>query len=477
MPADRPREFLLGPPRWLVAGGNVIIRCAVMSFLPADTIAALSTPSGTGAVALLRVSGTGAKAVAGAVFQGPVLTPRRALFGTITAADGAPLDEVILTYFAGPASYTGEDTIEISCHGGVLVTRRVLERLWQAGARPAGPGEFTQRAYLNGKLDLTQAEAVMDVISAQTDRALQAANRQLDGALGRTILALRDELLGILAHVEAYIDFPEEDIDPDTGAALRWRMEALLARLHALLATADQGRLLREGVRTVLAGAPNAGKSSLLNRLLGFERAIVSDQPGTTRDTIEEVINVHGFPLRLIDTAGLRQGTGDRIEQAGMARTQAQLAGADLILEIVDASQPPGDRLVLPESSTARHILVLHKCDLPLHPGWHGSDGQPVSSITGEGMEALSDRLIGVITAGGSAFEQSEIAVNARHHDCLKRAHVALTAAMTEFAAGTSVEFTALDLRLALEALGDVIGRVDVEDLLGVIFSQFCIGK
>ena len=160
-----------------------------------------------------------------------------------------------------------------------------------------------------------------------------------------------------------------------------------------------------------------------------------------------------------------------------MARTQAQLAGADLILEIVDASQPPGDRLVLPESSTARHILVLHKCDLPLHPGWHGSDGQPVSSITGEGMEALSDRLIGVITAGGSAFEQSEIAVNARHHDCLKRAHAALTAAMTEFAAGTSVEFTALDLRLALEALGDVIGRVDVEDLLGVIFSQFCIGK
>lgn len=447
------------------------------NLLPSDTIAALSTPSGTGAVALLRVSGPGARAVAEVVFKGPSLTPRRALFGTVTAADGTPLDDVLLTYFAGPASYTGEDTIEISCHGGVLVTRRVLERLLQAGARPAGPGEFTQRAYLNGKLDLTQAEAVMDVISAQTDRALHAANRQLDGALGRTILTLRDDLLGILAHVEAYIDFPEEDIDPDTGAALRGRMDSLRSRLEALLATADQGRLLREGVRTVLAGAPNAGKSSLLNRLLGFDRAIVSEQPGTTRDTIEEVINLQGFPLRLIDTAGLRGATSDTIEQAGMARTHAQLAEADLILEIVDASQPAGDRLDLPETAAARHVLVLHKSDLRRDASWQGVEGVAVSSITGDGMAALADRLIAVITAGGSAFEQSEVAVNARHQACLERARAALTDAMVEFATGTSVEFTALDLRLALEALGDVIGRVDVEDLLGVIFSQFCIGK
>jgi tRNA modification GTPase len=214
------------------------------SLLPDDTIAALSTPSGTGAVAMLRVSGPQSRSIAAQVFQGPRLVPRRALFGTITAANGTPLDDVLLTYFSGPASYTGEDTIEISCHGGVLVTRRVLERLLQAGARPAGPGEFTQRAFLNGKLDLTQAEAVMDVISAQTDRALQAAHRQLEGALGRTILALREELLGIVAHVEAYIDFPEEDIDPDTGAALRARMQTLCSRLTHLLATADQGRLL-----------------------------------------------------------------------------------------------------------------------------------------------------------------------------------------------------------------------------------------
>ncbi len=447
------------------------------SLLPADTIAALSTPSGTGAVALLRVSGPEAAAVAQAVFKGPRLVPRRALFGSVVAADGHRIDDVLLTYFAGPASYTGEDTIEITCHGGVLVTRRVLERLLQAGARAAGPGEFTQRAYLNGKLDLTQAEAVMDVISAQTDRALQAAHRQLDGALGRTILGLREELLGIVAHVEAYIDFPEEDIDPDTGAAMRARMQALMGRLDHLLATADQGRLLREGVRTVLAGAPNAGKSSLLNRLLGFERAIVSDQPGTTRDTIEEVINLHGFPLRLVDTAGLRDSPGDAIEQAGMARTHHQLSDADLILEVVDASEPPpASRLVLPHDQ-GRHVRVLHKCDLPMDPAWESVAGVPVSSRTGAGMDALTARIVAVITEGGSAFEQAEVAVNARHQACLERARSAMAAALGELSSGASMEFVALDLRLAMEALGDIVGRVDVEDLLGAIFSQFCIGK
>lgn len=447
------------------------------SLVQGDTIAALSSPSGTGAVALLRVSGPGALEIAARVFEGGKLVPRQAVFGRILADDGERIDEVLLTFFKGPASYTGEDTIEISCHGGVLVTRRVLERLLQAGARAAGPGEFTQRAFLNGKLDLTQAEAVMDVISAQTDRALSAAHRQLDGALGRTILALRDELLGILAHVEAYIDFPEEDIDPDTGTALRGRMESLQAKLEALLATADQGRLLREGVRTVLAGAPNAGKSSLLNRLLGFERAIVSEQPGTTRDTIEEVINLEGFPLRLIDTAGLRAAGADAIEAAGMARTHSQLADADLILEIVDASLHPGERLAIPENVSHRHVLVLNKSDLPLHPGWAETGGVAVSSLAGTGLERLTSRILEVITAGGGAFEQAEVAVNARHQACLQRARISLTDALREFASGSSVEFTAMELRLSLEALGDVIGRVDTEDLLGVIFSQFCIGK
>ena len=454
-----------------------------------DTIAALSSPSGTGAVALLRVSGRTAHEIGLEVFQRKPfklvgldsLVPRKALFGRIMDLKGDRIDDVLLTFFKGPASYTGEDTLEISCHGGLLVTQRVLERLFQAGARPAGPGEFTQRAFLNGKLDLTQAEAVMDVISAQTDRALQAAHQQLDGVLGRTILSLQQELLGITAHVEAYIDFPEEDIDPDTGHALQQRMNALLGRLTALLATADQGRLLREGVRTVLAGAPNAGKSSLLNRLLGFERAIVSAQPGTTRDTIEEVINLRGFPIRLIDTAGLRRDSADTLEEAGMARTEAQLTHADLILEIIDASQPRGNPPppLLAGMAAARHLLILHKSDLPQDPSWaaHAKDGLPVSSHTGQGLEALTTRIVETITAGGSSFENSGVAVNARHKACLETARSALSASMEAFVRGTSVEYVALDLRLAMEALGDIVGHVDVEDILGAIFSQFCIGK
>lgn len=451
------------------------------SFMPApilnDTIAALSTPSGTGAIAVLRVSGPGSESVAAAVFGRWPLKPRKAVFGKFTAADGGVIDEVILTYYKGPASFTGEDTLEISCHGGVLVTRRVLERLLQAGARAAGPGEFTQRAFLNGKLDLTQAEAVMDVISAQTDRSLHSARRQLDGALGRTIRELRDELLGILAHVEAYIDFPEEDIDPDTGEALRVRMMSLHTKVCGLLATADQGRLLREGVRTVLAGAPNAGKSSLLNRLLGFDRAIVSDQPGTTRDTIEEGLSLEGFPLRLVDTAGLRGETADQIEEAGMARTRAQLADADLIVEVTDASQPPGIPLPLSDETAGKWVRVLHKSDLPRHPAWEGMEGVPVSSLTGEGLDSLRSMLVEIITKGGGAFEQSEVAVNARHQACLESTRDSLNAAMAEFQAGASVEFAALELRLALESLGDIVGRLDTEDLLGVLFSQFCIGK
>ncbi len=444
---------------------------------PDDTIAALSSPPGTGAVALLRLSGPSAKTIALSVFRGPTPQPRRATFGSITSPSGEPIDDVLLTFFPSPASYTGEDTIEISCHGGILVSRLLLDRLLLAGARPAAPGEFTQRAFLHGKLDLTQAEAVMDLISAQTDRALHAAHRHLEGALGRHILSLQALLLNILAHLEAYIDFPEEDIDPDTGRALQSRLESLQHQLHALLATAHHGRLLREGVRTVLAGHPNAGKSSLLNQLLGFERAIVSPEPGTTRDTIEEVINLQGFPLRLIDTAGLRLNPSGPIEQAGIDRTQSQLASADLILEIVDASLPPGPRLALPPSPVSRHLLVLHKSDLPQHPAWLGIPGVPVSSHTGTGLADLADHIARAITSGGEAFATMDLAVNARHQACLQRAQTALNHAHAAFATSTSPEFIALDLRLALEALGDIVGRLDVEDLLGAIFSQFCIGK
>jgi tRNA modification GTPase len=309
-----------------------------------DTIAAISTPFGEGAIAVLRLSGPGAVAIADASFRGkisPSAAPARVQhFGAIH--DGvAKLDDVLLTVFREPHSYTGEDIVEIACHGGVLVARRILELLLRQGARSALPGEFTQRAFLNGKMDLTQAEAVMDLISAQTDLALRAASEQLEGRLGERIRDLREALLGTLAHIEAYIDFPDEDIDPDTGAALQARLEAARADIDALLATADRGRILREGVRVVIYGEPNVGKSSLLNLLLGTERAIVSTRPGTTRDVIEETINLHGLPVRLVDTAGVRESE-DEIERAGIERTRRAVERADLILHVVDASAEDG---------------------------------------------------------------------------------------------------------------------------------------
>ncbi len=441
------------------------------------TIAAISTAPGTGAVAMIRLSGADALAIITGVWKGPALThPRRAVYGAILAADGTVLDQVIATYYAGPASYTGEDTVEITCHGGVLITGRVLARLLATGATAAAPGQFTQRAYLNKKLDLTQAEAVMDLIAAQTDRALRAAQRQLAGGLGETIATLQTELLTVLAHNEAHIDFPEEDITPQTSAVLIAQLRQTHASITELVATERRGRLLREGARTVLAGAPNAGKSSLLNRLLGTDRAIVSPIPGTTRDTIEESFHIHGIPLRLIDTAGVRETGQDPLEQAGIARTQQQIATADLIIEVVDASQPPGPRLALPLHTTASHVLVLNKADLPTHPSW-ASDGTHAISIscqTGRGLESLTSHLAAVL---GAEEANVETPVNARHAASLRAALLSIDKAVAALETNTAPEFTALDLRDALYSLGEVVGQKDTEDLLGIIFATFCIGK
>ena len=269
-----------------------------------ETIAAIATPPGSGAIAVIRMSGPQAAEVLQAC-TGKITEPRRATLAYVRDAQARVIDEVVVTRFVGPASYTGEDVVELSCHGGMLVTRRVLERLLQCGARPAEAGEFTRRAFENGRMDLTRAEAVMDVINAGSDLALRAAQNQLHGAIFRKVEAAVDRLISVAAHVEAYIDFPEEDIAPDTTQELVAAVDGVAAELRALLATADEGRLLREGVRTAIIGAPNVGKSSLLNMLLGYERAIVSDTAGTTRDTIEESVSLGGLRLRLIDTAGL----------------------------------------------------------------------------------------------------------------------------------------------------------------------------
>src|SRR5437763_12190753 len=337
-----------------------------------DTIAAISTPPGEGAIALVRISGANAIEVADKIFHGKEMpsqfTSHVQHLGEIFSAENQLIDQAVLSIHRAPASYSGEDLVEISCDGGTLVSAKVLEACLRAGARAARPGEFTERAFLNGKMDLTQAEAVIDLIRAKTDLALRSATEQLEGRLGLQIRKIRDELVELLAHINASIDFPDEGITPDEGETLLARLDSIREEIAALLATADQGRILREGVRVVMYGATNAGKSSLLNRLLGYDRVIVSDAHGTTRDTIEESVNLNGVPIRLLDTAGLRTSASE-LEREGIARTEKSLQLADLRLYIADrsTSKPPHfqERIRNPNE-----ITVLNKGDLPENSDW-----------------------------------------------------------------------------------------------------------
>ncbi len=442
----------------------------------AETIAAISTAPMEAAIALIRMSGPQAVEIADTLWAGrrrvAELPARHVAFGSVVE-NGAKLDDVLLTIFRAPASYTGEEMVEIACHGGVLVSRRILSALLRGGARSAEPGEFTKRAYLHGKLDLTQAEAVMDLICAQTELSLSAAAEQLEGRLGARIRGLRQQVLEILAHVEAYIDFPDEDISPDVGAAMSARMDAAAQEMDALLATAVRGRVVREGLRTVIYGEPNVGKSSLLNLLLGYERAIVNARPGTTRDVLEETVNLRGIPVRLMDTAGVRE-TEDEIEREGIERTRRALDRADLVLHIFDASQVPSPAV---EAGHAKVLRVLNKSDLGVHAGWSGVENAvPISCLQNEGIPALEDAIQQAATGGADRGNWS-VAINARHQECLEKARAAMNAAQKAFTQKLSPEFVAEDLRASMNAVGDVIGRADTEELLGVIFASFCIGK
>ncbi len=442
-----------------------------------STILALATPLGTGALATLRMSGARAHEIFSICAGGKKLSPRMATFCRLYDTQGHVLDEVVATYFAAPASFTGEDVVEISCHGGMLVVRRLMERLLTSGARMAEAGEFSQRAFENGKLDLTQAEAIMDVIAAGSDLALRAAQNQLGGAISERVSELIDQLLHTLAHLEAYIDFPEEDISPESMESLSQGLTALRHGIQQLLSTADEGRLLREGVRTAIIGAPNAGKSSLLNCLLGFQRAIVSDIAGTTRDTIEERVNIGGLSLRLIDTAGIHESS-DAIERAGMERSHQARQEADLVLHVIDGSMPASTLIDLP-ATRAAHILIINKCDEALHPDWKNKPKQEAihfSCRTEQGRAELEARITALFLQQERETD-SYAAINLRHRQALELAESHLQAAEVSIKAGDSPEFSSLELRDALEALGSIAGKVDTEELLGVIFSQFCLGK
>ena len=446
-------------------------------------IVAVATAPGTGAIALLRLSGAGSATVVDRVFRGRCPSAqapaRRVIRGRIVDEDDRVLDDVLLTRFQPPASYTGEEVVEIACHGGGLVTASILRLLLQAGARMAEPGEFTLRAFMNGKLDLTQAEAVMDLISAKTPLALRAAGEQLEGRLGAEITRLRGVILQAVAHLEAWIDFPEEGLGEEVVAGLLETIEEAQRQVQRLLSTAEEGRILREGIRLAICGAPNAGKSSLLNALLGMDRAIVSEQPGTTRDTIEEVVNVRGFPFRMIDTAGLREGA-DALERAGIARTHRALDAAEIILEVVDATT--GERVDLgAEAEGKPRVVVFNKCDVPSAQMPGEGAAVAISCHTGQGMEVLLDCLLAAVRSPEGLLpgegRDSAAAINARHQSCLWRAADALVRASDALCAGVEPELTAIDLRVALEAIGEVTGQADAEEILGEIFTRFCIGK
>ncbi len=453
-----------------------------------DTIAAISTPLGEGGLAVIRLSGPAALTLADHCFRpvgkasmNPSDAPSHTVhFGRITR-QGRVVDEVLLTVLRAPRTYTRENMVEISCHGGLVPAKAVLDTVLEAGARLAHPGEFTQRAFLSGRIDLTQAEAVADIIHARTELALAAANEQLAGKLSRRINQLRDELLRTLAHVEAHIDFPDEDIAPDTRLQLIERLDRGVAFMDELLRTATEGQVLRRGLRAAIVGRPNVGKSSLLNQLLGHERAIVSPLPGTTRDTIEETANIGGIPVVFIDTAGLRD-SGDLVELEGIRRSRETLDRADLILQVLDQSEPlaPEDERYLALFAGKKRVLVANKCDLPAClrlPSGPGMTAVPVSCLTGQGVDALKQAIKSMVWAGEIRAEMLEVMINSRHQDALRRAREATLRTSDALRQDLTLELAAMDLRIAVNAVGEVVGKTTTEDLLDSIFSQFCIGK
>jgi tRNA modification GTPase len=453
-----------------------------------DTIAAIATPLGRGGLAIVRVSGPDALAVLDRCFvpagkQAP--RPATALSHTVhyghIVLRGGVVDEVLATVLRAPRTYTREDMVEVSCHGGSLPAKLVLDAVLAAGARPAEPGEFTRRAFLHGRLDLTQAEAVADVIQAQTELALAAANEQLAGRLSRRINAVRDELLHVLAHIEAQIDFPDEDLEPQTREVLLRRLETGAASMDTLLRTADEGQILRRGLRAAIVGRPNVGKSSLLNQLLGHDRAIVSPLPGTTRDTIAETANVRGLPVVFVDTAGLRE-TPDALEHEGVRRTRDTAARAELVLHVLDCSEPwgPEDARYLAEFSGRKRLLIGNKTDLPSRlelPAPSDNKLVRVSCLTGAGIEELKDAIRDLVWTGAVGAEMAEAAINARHQNALARAREATGQTLAAMRERLSYDLVAVDLRSAVNALGEVVGKTFTDDLLDTIFSQFCIGK
>ena len=458
--------------------------------LQADTIAAISTPPGPGAIGILRLSGPQAVFVAEKCFKplGPKglreHAPRALVYGDLLDSGGQPIDRVLCTYSLGPSSYTGEDTAEFQCHGSPMVLALGLEALFAAGARQARAGEFTRRAFLNGRLDLAQAEAVGDLLSAQSREGARHAAGQLSGALSKKIGDIYSALVDVMAHFHAVLDYPDEDIDPFRMEELDEALSHQEGELAALLATCGRGKLLREGVPCAIVGRPNAGKSSLLNAMLGWDRAIVTDVPGTTRDTVEERCELGGVPLRLIDTAGLRD-TSDPVEKLGVERSRKAMEEAGLIFAVVDMSadltEEDREMLQAVEETGKPWIFVASKRDLVKNSrsiGLAGGDtpSVEVSALTGEGLDKLG-KLVAELFPKEDAVPYGQLLTNARQEETAGRAREAVRRAREALTAGFTPDALLTDVEEALSALGELTGQSVREDVTDRIFAKFCVGK
>ncbi|MEA2014728.1 MAG: tRNA uridine-5-carboxymethylaminomethyl(34) synthesis GTPase MnmE [Thermodesulfobacteriota bacterium] len=455
-----------------------------------DTIAAIATPHGVGAIGIVRVSGPDAERISHILFRPVVdtdyLEPRRLYRGDILSHETCcAIDEVLLTLMKKPHSYTGEDTLEINCHGGHLILQTVLNEVIQAGARIAEPGEFTRRAYLNGRLDLSQAEAVIDLITARTNRGRALALSGLKGTLSKKLQSIRSSLIEILASLESSMDFSDEDISSKPHRDLSRDVEDVIILINDILLTYREGRLLRDGLNVVITGSPNVGKSSLLNRLLGERRAIVTSIPGTTRDFIEETININGIPVRLTDTAGVRKSE-EPIEKEGIAFVWEKVLAADIVIVLINgnASLADEDFGVIRRNSSKRMVVAINKADLPhkitnaditdivpgIEPLW-------ISAKFGYGISELKEKICSPVSGSGNYMEADVILTNLRHKNALKKTVDSLTAAKYNILPEAYRELAAFDIRDALDHLGDIVGETTTEDVLDRIFSSFCIGK
>jgi tRNA modification GTPase len=459
-----------------------------------DTIAAISTPLGEGGIGIVRLSGKDSVEIAEKIFSSPKkkslknMESYRIIHGHIhDPFTGQKIDEVLVTLMKSPYSYTKEDVVEINCHGGMITLRKTLELVLRQGARLADPGEFTRRAFLNGRIDLSQAEAVLDLIRSRTDESRRIALEQLQGGLSEKITALRDRIMEICVNVEAYIDFPEDEIETASKQDLSASMKNISRDIETLLKTYDEARFFREGLSTAIVGRPNVGKSSLLNALLKKDRAIVTEVPGTTRDVIEEYLNINGLPLRIMDTAGIRN-VEDIAEREGVKRSLKSIENVDLVIAIFDRSEPlkTEDFEVIEKINNKNAIIVLNKCDLPaaiqqnsltsfiLHPS---SFILNISATRGDGLEELKDAIFNSCLKDWKEEREGVVVTNLRHKTSIENALASLDRSVKALTDNQPIEIIALELRDSLDKLGEIVGAVTTEDILNRIFNDFCIGK